>query len=512
MPHSSTPRYSATTAPAPASPFVAGLAALGYTSPNISDLNGNGFINDEIKYAIESSCKDTGVDVKYGRINAYNAVTTAIPSLGFISGTVMDDLTDKPVYPTYGCSIKAGTREATSAADGSYTLTDVPAGNYTATASTPGYMPTSSGIVVLSGKTATQNFMLPVGTSKLNKAPYQPSTPCPEDGATAASVDSNLSWNGGDPDTGDAVAYHVHFGTSASPPLVSEGQAATSYDPGMLEHDTQYFWRVVSRDSSGATTEGPLWAFTTESSPPPSTDFLATPLAGDEPLVVGFTDASVSHDGVTSWTWDFGDGTTSNDQDPIHTYAQDGVYSVGLTVAEADVRSSTIARTDYIIVLDSRPQADFSSVLFGESKPLTISFADLSTSHDGIVCWLWDFGDGTTSQVRDPEYTYAGEGVYSVTLTVTEADGSVGAVTRQVKAAVPGVDVTVLAGGEPLEGHLVYVYTADGVYATSKFTDASGQANFALLDGDYKFRVYYDGSYWWSQVVSAPGTVTMTIG
>ncbi|RKY29744.1 MAG: hypothetical protein DRP74_08285, partial [Candidatus Omnitrophota bacterium] len=231
-----------------ASPFVAGLAALLFTSPNISDLNGNGFINDEIKYAIEASCKDTGVDVKYGRVNAYDAVTTGIPSLGFVSGTVVDDSTGDPVYPTYGCSVKAGTREAfthpdgsytiygvpagdyeltvsalgweeasssitvtpggttianfrlitspsgaisgfvrdiyfspiegatvtdgtrqtTSAADGSYTLTNVPAGNYTVTASAPGYIPTSSGVIVNSNETTTQNFILPVDSGECN--------------------------------------------------------------------------------------------------------------------------------------------------------------------------------------------------------------------------------------------------------------------------------------------------------------------------------------------------------
>ena len=573
-----------------ASPFVAGLAALLYTSPNISDLNGNGFINDEIKYAIEASCKDTGVDVKYGRVNAYDAVTASIPSLGFVSGTVVDDSTGDPVYPTYGCSIKAGTREAftypdgsytiygvpagdyeltvsalgweeasqlitvtpggtttvdfrlttsppgaisgfvrdiyyspiegatvtdgtrqtTSAADGSYTLTDVPSGNYTVTASAPGYMPTSSGVIVLSGQTATQNFMLPASRLDSNSAPHRPSTPSPEDGATAVATDSDLGWKGGDPD-GDAVTYDVYFGTSVNPRLVSEGQAETRYDPGMLQYDTQYSWKVVARDSSGATTEGPLWSFTTEASPPPQADFWATPVNGGEPLVIAFTDTSTSYDGITSRTWDFGDGTTSTDQNPVHTYAQDGVYSVCLTVTEADGDSDTATRTDYIVVLDSGPQVDFSISPVGESTLLTVSFTDLSASYDGIACWLWEFGDGTTSNVRNPKHTYAEEGLYNVTLTVTEADGSVGAVTRQARVATPGIDVTVLAGGEPVQNHRVYAYTSDGAYAASKLTDASGQASFTLSPGDYSFRVYYGGSYWWSQTVTSPGNTTIDI-
>ncbi len=71
--------------------------------------------------------------------------------------------------------------------------------------------------------------------------------------------------------------------------------------------------------------------------------------------------------------------------------------------------------------------------------------------------------------------------------------------------------VTVTAAGGPVEGYRVYAYTADGTYAGSKVTDASGQASFTLPQGSYKFRLYYNYSYWWSQVITTPGTTTIDI-
>lgn len=68
----------------------------------------------------------------------------------------------------------------------------------------------------------------------------------------------------GDPDSGDSVRYDVYFGMTLSPPLVSESQPTASYDPGILEYETTYYWRIVSWDSHHAYTSGNLWSFTTQ--------------------------------------------------------------------------------------------------------------------------------------------------------------------------------------------------------------------------------------------------------
>lgn len=96
-----------------------------------------------------------------------------------------------------------------------------------------------------------------------NRAPFVPSQPVPDNGATQQDTGRTLSWIGGDPDTWDKVTYDVFFGTVAEPPLVRSGLDTCSYRPGGLSFLVTYYWRIVSRDSSGESSAGPVWAFTT---------------------------------------------------------------------------------------------------------------------------------------------------------------------------------------------------------------------------------------------------------
>ncbi|TKJ44228.1 hypothetical protein CEE36_00350 [candidate division TA06 bacterium B3_TA06] len=109
-----------------------------------------------------------------------------------------------------------------------------------------------------------------VGTSDVvtvfvdyNQPPSAPGNPSPANGATDQPLDVNLSWTGGDPD-GDPVTYDVYFGTSSSPSLVASDRTTTNYDPGSLEYNTTYYWKIVAKDDKGATTTGDVWQFTTE--------------------------------------------------------------------------------------------------------------------------------------------------------------------------------------------------------------------------------------------------------
>jgi hypothetical protein len=102
-----------------------------------------------------------------------------------------------------------------------------------------------------------------------NQPPYTPYNPSPSNHATGVSIYADLSWSGGDPDASDTVTYDVYFGVSPSPPLVSSGQSATSYDPGTLSYGTTYYWKIVAKDNHGASTTGPVWDFTTQPAPPP---------------------------------------------------------------------------------------------------------------------------------------------------------------------------------------------------------------------------------------------------
>jgi len=97
----------------------------------------------------------------------------------------------------------------------------------------------------------------------INRAPYTPSSPNPTDHQMNVSLVADVSWTGGDPDPGDIVTYDVYFGITSPPPLVVSGQSATTYDPGTMLSLTTYYWKIVAWDNHGASTESPIWYFTT---------------------------------------------------------------------------------------------------------------------------------------------------------------------------------------------------------------------------------------------------------
>ncbi len=156
--------------------------------------------------------------------------------------------------------------------------------------------------------------------------------------------------------------------------------------------------------------------------PPPVADFVGDPVSGIVPLTVDFSDLST--ESPTTWDWDFGDGGSSTAQHPSHTYTAAGVYTVSLTVTNAG-GSDTLTRTDYITVdpdPGTPPVADFVGVPTSGTVPLPVSFTDLSLNDP--TSWSWDFGDGGTSSAQHPDYTYTTAGVYTVSLTVSNAAGS----------------------------------------------------------------------------------------
>ncbi|MBI9036433.1 MAG: hypothetical protein JEZ03_18400, partial [Bacteroidales bacterium] len=96
----------------------------------------------------------------------------------------------------------------------------------------------------------------------INQPPELPSSPNPEDGAINLSIETDLSWTCTDPEN-DPLTYDIYFGTEATPPQVTTCQTEITYDPGTLENNTEYFWKIVAHDDHENTTEGNIWSFTT---------------------------------------------------------------------------------------------------------------------------------------------------------------------------------------------------------------------------------------------------------
>ncbi|RXA15078.1 PKD domain-containing protein [Methanosarcina sp. MSH10X1] len=167
----------------------------------------------------------------------------------------------------------------------------------------------------------------------------------------------------------------------------------------------------------------------------PVSRFSASPTSGSMPLTVHFTDRSTG--APTAWKWSFGDGNTSTEKNPVHIYNKQGRYNVTLTASNAN-GSNALTKTGYIAVSSTLagPFAAFSASPASGKAPLTVSFTDQSTGFP--ASWRWTFGDGNNSTERNPVYIYNKPGLYSVSLTAGNSNGS-NALTKSSYIAVSSV-------------------------------------------------------------------------
>jgi len=150
----------------------------------------------------------------------------------------------------------------------------------------------------------------------------------------------------------------------------------------------------------------------------PVANFTSSATSGKAPFNVAFTDTST---GIPAgWKWDFGDGSKSFLQNPLHTYSNAGNYTVSLTISNV-VGSNTVTKTDYITVV-GKPTVEFSAKPTSGKSPLTVAFNDTSTGSP--IKWKWTFGDGTTSTQQNPTHKYSKVGRYTVTLIATNGNGN----------------------------------------------------------------------------------------
>ncbi len=151
--------------------------------------------------------------------------------------------------------------------------------------------------------------------------------------------------------------------------------------------------------------------------------FLLDTIGPNTPVSIQFTDLSTGN--PQYWSWNFGDGSISTQQNPIHTYSQPGTYTVCLTIQSIDsscydeiclpvwIGNPTNCAAFYTYYpLDSN----------NFNQPSTIQFVDQSAGQP--VTWFWSFGDGTSSTEQNPVHTYAIGGLYDVCLTIQGADSS----------------------------------------------------------------------------------------
>jgi gliding motility-associated-like protein len=215
-----------------------------------------------------------------------------------------------------------------------------------------------------------------------------------------------------------AVSYFWDFGN---------GNTSTNLNPGAIYTTAgSYTVKLVAIDGSGNTdTMKKTNVITVYQNP--VAGFKTNAVSACLPAVINFTDTTNSGSGaITSWKWDFGDGSVSSSQNPSHTYNNAGTYTISLVVSNTLGCKSTLIRSNFITAVQ-KPSISFygNQTQFCDSTG-TVNFTDNSSNEiAGKTTWLWRFGDGTTSTLQNPSHTYTKFGSYKVTLVVNVAGGCI---------------------------------------------------------------------------------------
>ena len=168
----------------------------------------------------------------------------------------------------------------------------------------------------------------------------------------------------------------------------------------------------------------------------PIVDFSVSDTIGCFPKAVQFFDKSLAGSGnITQWTWDFGDGNISSQQNPIHTYTKAGFNTVTLKVVNSLGCQKIITKQNIIQLQNT--VADFSFSSNTGCEPTTINFNNLSTN---AISYQWNFGDGSSSILQNPSHTYASAGNYHVKLVTKNTTGCSDSVSKTILVGASKAD------------------------------------------------------------------------
>ncbi|WP_299325033.1 PKD domain-containing protein [uncultured Maribacter sp.] len=216
----------------------------------------------------------------------------------------------------------------------------------------------------------------------------------------------------------------------------------------------------------------------------------ATPLTGEAPLLVNF-DASDSSDDneIVTYSWNFDDGsTTGSGIVASHTYTEEGIYEVILTVTDEEGLSDITTLEINVIAAAAENQAPVAIAtadLINGQSPLAVNFDASASSDDiAITSYSWNFGDGSSiSTGIETSHTFETEGIYNVVLTVIDAEGLTDTVVIEITVSTnetANLAPVALATADPLNGETPLLVTFDA----SGSSDDKGISSYAWDYGD----------------------------
>ena len=245
-----------------------------------------------------------------------------------------------------------------------------------------------------------------------------------------------------------------------------------------------YTVKLLVEDTTGATDITTEEITVRPPNRPPQANFAFSPTNPPAGEAVQFADQSSDPDGdetIISWSWNFGDGGTSTSQNPSHTYANAGTYTVKLTVTDSEGLTDSISK-QVVVGGGGAPQASFTFAPANPKPGEAVQFTDRSSDPDGTIkSWAWDFGDGKSSTEQNPAHQYAKRGLYTVKLTVTDNDGLTGSTTKQLTVGAVQPTVAVHCYPNPASTQTTFKYTLPSGTAKALLSlfDATGRLVFS---------------------------------
>ncbi len=481
-----------------------------------TDANGN-FAVQNIKVGTNNSPLNVSVQAsKTGFVTQTKVVTIFCSAsivvnfgqtntaVGTIQGTVTDATTGQLMQGVFIGSEFGGS--ATTNSQGQYTLTNVPLGpnnsdrQWDITAVPPGappaFPPQTRPVTAIANQVSILDFEF---SSDTNAPPVL-------DSIGDQSLDENttldVAISATDPD-GDPITLSA----SGLPPFAvftdnGDGTGVLSLLPGF--DDAGVYPSVQVTASDGDLSDGETFTITVHNVNRPPVADAGGPYAmneGDPVTLDGSASSDPDGDSLT-YEWDLdndGEFDDATGAQVSHTFQDDGVYSAGLRVSDGDLSDTATAS---VTVSDLGPTAAFDWTPKPQLEGADVAFTEQSTSSpDAIASWDWDFAGLGSSDQQHPTFAFPDDGDYTVTLTVTDDDGSTDTIAQTVTIAnaPPAVD----AGPDQS------VMQGDEVAFSGSFTDPGQDTH--TIEWDFGDGGTGEGTLTPSHVFDQPGIYTVTL-
>jgi len=344
-----------------------------------------------------------------------------------------------------------------------------------------------------------------ISISGVNDPPNDPTNPQPINSATSVSIFTDLSWKCIDVDS-DNITYDIYFEAFDPTPdkMVSNNQSNTWYDPGRLTYNTPYYWLIVAWDNQSHSNLSNYWHFNTERSGSIKNQNPVADASAGEPYY-GFVGEVITFNGsnsydpdgyITSWHWDFDDGTDKIGKTATHIYSKNGTYQVTLTVTDDDLAVDKDVFDVVILKANNPPSKPTVEGPKTGHRNSNYSFSAVSFDADNdAIQYIFDWGDGETTITnflpngtitsQTHKWTNYGEYIISVTAydNMTESETS----SYTILIDVYPID-------DEIKGYLINEDSED-VYDTFNNTITRKKTNVIIENGTYLIDSNGDGRW-----------------